>query len=72
MPSWHAVELFEEQALQVSCCRQAKPPVLTMLATPAGGTGSIILWGSKGAKDIGLPITVGPKGKVEKGPRGKL
>ena len=38
----------------------------------AGGTGGLVLWGSVGAKQIGLPITVGPKGKAEKGPRGKL
>lgn len=38
----------------------------------AAGILSILTWGAKGSKDVALPITVGPKGGGEKGPRGKI
>lgn len=37
-----------------------------------GGAASLLLWGAKGAKEVALPITVGPKKGGEKGPRGRL
>ncbi|CAG9465221.1 unnamed protein product [Pedinophyceae sp. YPF-701] len=36
------------------------------------GTGSLLLWGAKGAKDAELPITKGPQKPAAKGPRGKI
>lgn len=38
----------------------------------AAGLLSILTWGAKGSKDVALPITVGPLGGGEKGPRGKI
>jgi hypothetical protein len=38
----------------------------------AAGVLSILTWGAKGSKDVKLPITVGPLGGGEKGPRGKI
>ena len=35
-------------------------------------TGSLLLWGAKGAKDAKLPITIGPQQKPALGPRDRL
>ena len=53
-----------------SCVSHSKWWCTTLLA--AGGTGSILLWGAKGSKDVALPIQQGPKKGGEKGPRGKI
>lgn len=36
------------------------------------GAASLLLWGSEGAKEFKLPITVGPQAKPPLGPRDKL
>merc|ERR1711862_863463 len=36
------------------------------------GTLAILAWGSKGSRDVGLPITLGPLQKPQVGPRGRI
>ena len=58
---------FFERAADAVSRREAMYSFLAM-----SGTGALLLWGAKGAKDAKLPITVGPQQTPAKGPRDKL
>eukprot|EP00884_Botryococcus_braunii_P001667 jgi/Botrbrau1/11500/Bobra.0360s0020.1 len=64
-PSLQA-EFFERAAAPL----ERRESLIALVAV--SGILSILTWGAKGSKDVALPITVGPKGGGEKGPRGKI
>lgn len=59
-------DFFERAGTQLS-----RKEALRAILTGAGGA-AFLFYGLKGASDVNLPITKGPKTKGEKGPRGKI
>jgi photosystem I subunit 6 len=58
---------FFERAANAVTRRESMYSFLTLT-----GAASLLLWGGKGAKELKLPITVGPQAKAPLGPRDKL